>query len=51
MFEGGGAIAAAPIVDRRVVQEHAQWWNPTMKPQVNAAHASAVEGVDGAVSP
>ena len=46
----GDALAAALVEDRRVVQEHAQWWSPPTKPQVGAVHSSAAEGVDGAVS-
>ena len=31
-------------------QEHALWWNPHLKPQVEALQSSVVGGVVGAIS-
>ena len=33
-----------------VVQAHAQWWSPDLKPRMEASPSEAVEGVDGAIS-
>ena len=41
-------IALAP--DMEVVKEHAQWWNPELRPQVESHPISVMEGVDGAAS-
>ena len=30
----GDSLATALAADMSVVHEHAQWWNPTVKPQV-----------------
>ena len=46
----GDAIATALAADMLVVHEHAQWWNPAMKPHVEALQPSVVEGADGAIS-
>ena len=43
-------LAIALEVDMEVVKEHAQWWNPELKPQVEAQQSSVAEGVGGAVS-
>ena len=40
----GDAIAAALGVANSVAQEHAQWWNPAMRPPVEAFQSSAVGG-------
>ena len=46
----GGTLEISRAVDLGVVKEHAQWWNPELKPQVEAHNSSAAEGVDGAAS-
>ena len=46
----GDALATALVVDMPVAREHAQWWNPVMKPQVGAPRSSVVGGVDGPIS-
>ena len=46
----GDAITNALAADMSVVHEHAQWWNPAMKPQVETIQASEVEETDGAIS-
>ena len=33
-----------------VVQAHAQWWYPELKPKLEVNPSAAVEGVDGAIS-
>ena len=43
------APAAALAVDISVVQEHAQWWTPDLKRQVEALQSTVAEGVDGAI--
>ena len=44
------APETALAADMSVVQEHAQWRNPALKPQVEAPQSSVAEGVDGAIS-
>ena len=44
----GAAREMALAAYLEVAKEHAQWWNPELKPQVDANRSSAVEGVDGA---
>ena len=46
----GDALEIAMAGDISVEQEHAQWWNPGLKPKMEALQSSVVEGVDGAVS-
>ena len=46
----GDALAAVLAVNMSVVQEHAQWRSPALKPQVEALQSSVVKGVDGAIS-
>ena len=48
LLEDAPAITIAGYIS--VVQEHAQWWNPELKPKMEALQSSVVEGVDGAVS-
>ena len=43
----GGKLAAALAVNMSVVQEHAQWWNPDLEPQVEALQSPVAEGVEG----
>ena len=45
-----GALEIPLAVALGGVKGHAQWWDPKLKPQVEAHHSSAVEGVDGGVS-
>ena len=46
----GAALATAVAVDMTIVQAHAQWWNPALKPQVEASQYLVVQGIDGAIS-
>ena len=46
----GEAPAITMEVDLAVVQAHAQWWSPDLKPKMEASPSDAVEGVDGAIS-
>ena len=42
---------ATPMeVDMAVVQTHAQWWHPVLKPKFGAYQSSFVEGIGGAIS-
>ena len=45
-----GALHFASVAGKEVVREHAQWRNSDLKSRWAAAHASAVDGVDAAVS-
>ena len=40
----------ALVVDKEVIQEHAQRWDPGMKVHWDATHASPLEGADTAIS-
>ena len=44
------ALGVALAVDLKVVKEHAQWWNPELRPQVDAHHSSGADGANGALS-
>ena len=46
----GDVPAITMEVDLAVVQAHAQWWPPDLKPKMEASPSEAVEGVDGAIS-
>ena len=46
----GDAPATTLVADMAVVQTHAQWWTPELKPHFEAIQSSVVEGVDGAIS-
>ena len=41
------ALEIAFAVDVEVVKEHARWWNPALKPQVEVPHSSVMGGVNG----
>ena len=38
------------VTGKEVVTGRAQWWNPDLKPQVDASRSSAVGGADSANS-
>ena len=44
------ALEITLATDLEVVEEHAQWWNPELRPQVESHPSSVMEGVDGAAS-
>ena len=46
----GDVFVTARVGDKSAVHENVQWWNPAMKPQVEALQSSVVEGADGAIS-
>lgn len=46
----GDALEMVLAADLEVAEEHAGWWNPGLKPQVDANRSSVVEGGGGAVS-